>query len=111
MACLVCAFATIATRPKAAPWALQGVKGVTLTVVIACVAVAASGNCRSSPELEYPARFVVLVALLCCLPPLLMTSPAATARSVPLVVGPARCHPPRHQQAFEPSFIQSDGIL
>ena len=40
------------------------------------------------PATAPPARFMVLVGLLCCLPPLLMTSPAATVRAVPLVVRP-----------------------
>jgi len=84
-ACLVCAFITIAARPKAAPWKLQAVKAVTLTAVTGCFAVAASGYSQRG-EPENPVRFVLLVALLCVLPQMLMVGPAATMRSVPLVL-------------------------
>ena len=50
------------------------------------VADAASGV--SCPGQERPALFVAAVALVCCLPALLMTSAAATARAAHLVAGP-----------------------
>ena len=112
IACLVCAFITIAARPKALPWVLEAIKAFILFVVIggAAVAVAATGEQLSSldevhPATVPPARFVVLVGLLCCLPPLLMSSPGATVRAVPLVVRPTTCAgcgcpcPPRHPRA------------
>ena len=85
MACLVCACVMMTWQPKTTPRVLEAVKAVTVTAVISFFAVAATETDDDSAH-EVPTRFVALVGLLCCLPPLLMTSPAATVRSAPLVV-------------------------
>ena len=39
--------------------------------------------------------------MLCCVPPLLMTSPAATVFPAPTVVAPAKYCLPRHSMQFD----------
>jgi len=56
-------------------------KALTVLVVVGCVAAADSAGGVSGADHEQPELFVATVAMLCCLPPLLMTSPAAAVRS------------------------------
>lgn len=84
---LAMCFVTLAASPNIRPASLACVKSATVSVVIGCVAVAdalpwiSDGDGRERPEL-----FVATVAFLCCLPPLLEASPAATVASAPVVV-------------------------
>jgi len=60
-----------------------------MTLRTGCLAIAdtAAGSGGVAGELEHPARFLATAALLCCVPALLMTSPAATLGAA----GPPRC--------------------
>ena len=80
------ALVTFAASPRLTPWALEFAKGFTVMAATGCVAVADSASGVAGGNLEYPARFVALVAMMCCLPPLFMTSPAATVVATPAVV-------------------------
>ena len=82
---LALAFVALASAPQMGPRLLETVKALTVLAVVGCVAAADTAGGVSGGDHEQPELFVSTVAMLCCLPALLMSSPAATVRSASLV--------------------------
>ena len=83
---LAVSFLAFAASPRMQPASMEAVKAVVIAVVVGCVAVADTLPGMSDRGQEQPELFVAAVCTLCCLPPLLEASPAATVAAAPVVV-------------------------